>query len=67
MSLTSEAEMFENMRKPVRREHHPNFHGDLKVCDYRTGHCTNTTACHDCMVYQSINSIRDYEINLKGK
>jgi len=65
MSLTDEFEMNEMFRKPVRENHHPNFHGDVPSCYKKTGHCSNTDACNDCYVYQSVNAVRDYKNSLK--
>ena len=66
MSLTDEFEIREMFKKPVKKLHHPNFHGDLQVCNYATGHCTNTMACNDCIVYQSVLAVREYNNNMRG-
>ena len=60
MSLTDLAELKDMFAKPVKKEYHPNFLGDGKTCDYNTGHCTNTGACDDCIVYQSTQEVREY-------
>lgn len=65
MSLTDEFDIDEMFRKPVKEKHHPNFHGDISSCYRKTGHCSNTDACNDCRVYQSMNTVRDYQDNMK--
>ena len=67
MSLTDQAELYERIKKPNKEKHHPHFMGDKELCDFKTGHCSNTSACDDCKVYQSMMEVRKYEANFKGE
>ena len=67
MSMTDQAELEQLLRtRPVLRKHHPHFAGDGESCDYTTGHCTNTEACKDCIVYQSWLEVQGYEAMFRG-
>ena len=66
MSLTEFAELKQSNRKPERENHHPHFMGDVSTCNFSTGHCTNTTACHDCKVYISEMEVRKYQADFRG-
>ncbi len=66
MSLTEQIELAEHFQVPRREKHHPNFGADVETCDWSTGHCTNTTACQDCRLYQSVMKVREYEAYFQG-
>ena len=65
MSLTDEVELYQLSKKPAIQKHHPHFMGDKEFCDRATGHCSNTTACDDCNVYQSMIEVQKYESMFK--
>jgi hypothetical protein len=66
MSLTDMAELAEMLKKPMREPNTSTFLGDGSDCNYRTGHCTNTGACDDCVVYLSEMKVREYESGFSG-
>jgi hypothetical protein len=69
MSLTDITELKESGARPIRKTHFLKFDGStgsLRACDYNTGHCSNTDACHSCEVYNSIHEVREHTDSLKG-
>lgn len=58
MSLTDQAELKEMYNKPKIRHYNPRFAGDGPGCNPATGHCSNTDACNDCILYQTTMEVR---------
>ena len=66
MSLTDQAELKEMYKKPSIKKYNPRFAGDGPTCNRKTGHCSNTDACSDCILYQTKMDVEEEKISFRG-